>query len=69
MVWSKEHDIFLCHEILVTHPYQLKYGSRERGQCWEKITNALNLVEGPRFVVDQRSVRDRFIKLEKDFKR
>ena len=69
MVWSKEHDILLCREILVTHPYQFKYGSRERGQCWEKIANALNLVESPKFVVDQRSVRDRFTKLERDFKR
>ena len=34
-----------------------------------KIANTLNLVESPKFVVDQRSVRDRFTKLERDFKR
>ncbi|XP_065054609.1 uncharacterized protein LOC135683317 [Rhopilema esculentum] len=69
MVWNKEHDILLCREILVTHPYQFKHGSRKRGQCWGKIANALNLVERPKFLVDQRSVRDQFTKLERDFKR
>ena len=43
--------------------------TRERGQAWEKVASTLNLVEGLRFVVDQRGVRERYAKLERNFKR
>ena len=69
MVWSTDHDVLLCREILVTEPYRFKIGTRERGQAWDKVANALNSVEGLRFVVDQRGVRERYSKLERNFKR
>ena len=59
----------LCREVLVTQPFQFKHGTRDRGQCWDKIASNLNLIEVPRFLVDQRGVRDRYTKLIKDFKR
>ena len=42
--------------------------SCERGQCWDKTASSLSHVEKPRFIVDQRSVRDHFMKLEKSHK-
>ena len=69
MIWTNQHDILLCREILLEEPYKFKHGSRERGQCWDKIANSLSHVEKPRFIVDQRSVRDHFMKLEKSHKR
>eukprot|EP00795_Rhopilema_esculentum_P005626 gene5626-biopygen7468 len=69
MTWTKQHDVLLCREVLVVQPFQFRHGTHDRGQCWERIANNLNLVEHPHFIVDQRSVRDRFTKLEKDFKR
>ena len=69
MTWSKGHDIALCREVLVIQPFQFKHGTRDRGQCWDKISKNLNSSERPRFMVDQRAVRDRFCKLQKDFKR
>ena len=69
MVWSSEHDVLLCREILVTEPYKFKVGTRERGQAWDKVARELNTIEGVRFVVDQRAVRERYTKIERNFKR
>ena len=69
MTWTKDHDILLCREILAEEPYQYKIGSRERGRCWDKIAESLNAIERPKFSVDQRAVRDRFLKLERGFKK
>eukprot|EP00795_Rhopilema_esculentum_P002222 gene2222-biopygen11283 len=69
MTWTKQHDVLLCREVLVVQPFTFRNGTHDRGQCWERIANNLNLVEHPHFIVDQRSVRDRFTKLEKDFNR
>ena len=69
MIRTNQHDILLCHEILVEKPYRFKHGSRECGQCWDKIANSLSHVKKPRFIVDQRSVRDHFLKLERLHKR
>ena len=68
LVWSTNHDMLLCREILVVEPYRFKVGTRERGQAWDKVSCALNLVEGLRFVVDQRDVRERYAKLERNSK-
>eukprot|EP00794_Sanderia_malayensis_P002776 gene2776-3212_t len=67
--WSFEHDVMLCWEILVVEPFGAKRGSRERGQAWEKIANNLNSMEHPKFIVDQRAVRDHFLKMERAHKR
>eukprot|EP00795_Rhopilema_esculentum_P003577 gene3577-biopygen31 len=69
MTWTKQHDVLICREVLVVQPFQFRHGTHDRGQCWERIAKNLNLVEHPHFIVDQRLVRDRFTKLEKDFKR
>ena len=69
MNWTFQHDVMLCREILVVEPFRFKHGSRERGQAWEKIANSLNDIERPKFNVDQRAVRDHFLKLERAYRR
>ncbi|CAB3990784.1 Hypothetical predicted protein [Paramuricea clavata] len=69
MLWTNRHDILLCREILVKEPYKFKHGSREKGHCWNTIADNLKSMGGEKFIVDQRSVRDRFSKLEKHHKR
>ncbi len=54
---------------MVEGPFKYKVGSRDRGKCWDKVANLLNAIEKPHFTVYQRAVRDRFVKLEKGFKR
>ena len=44
-----------------------KFGSRERGQAWDKIPDTLNTVQQVRFLVDQRGVRERCTKPEKAY--
>ena len=58
MVWTSQHDIQLGREILLVEPYQLKTGTREKGQAWDKIAANLNCLDGVRFFVDQRGVRE-----------
>ena len=67
MDWTNEHDILLCWEVIVNDPYEFKTGSRERGQCLDKIADILNAIQNPWFKVDQRSIRDRLKELLKAF--
>ena len=69
MICPIEHDTLLCREILVVEPYRLKLGTRECGNYWDKVASNFNKVGNPRFWVDQRAVRDRFLKLKRGFKR
>ena len=69
VVWTEQHDVLLCREILVQEPYKYKAGTRERGHTWDKIAHTLNMTVDMRFAVDQRGVRERYAKLENDFKR
>jgi len=69
MAWTPEHDVLLCREVLLEEPYKYKHGSRDRGQTWERIAQSLNDVDTLNFCVDQRAVRDRFIKIERAFQR
>ena len=69
MVWTNEHDELLCWEILVEQPYCFKLRTLEHGQCWDKIASSLNRLGSPHFWGDQRTVRDRFLKLERACKR
>ena len=68
MTWSNQHDVALCREVLVVQPFRFKHGTRDRGQSWDRIAKNLNKLGHPMFLVDQRGVRDRFYKLQKDFK-
>ena len=56
MIWSKEHE--LRDDI-----YQHIDGSRERGQCFDRIAESLNSVTTIGFKVDQRALRDKIKKL------
>ena len=69
MVWTREHDGLLAREILVAKPFSFKFGSRERGQAWDKVAEALHLVQHLRFNVDQRGVRERYDKLKKAYQK
>ena len=69
MVWTREHDVLLARELLVAKPFSFKFGSRERGQAWDKVAEALNLVQHLRFNVDQRGVRERYDKLKKAYQK
>jgi len=69
MVWKIDHDVLLIKENLVLRPFAFKFGSRERGQAWDKIAETLNTVQQVRFSVDQRGVRERYAKLEKAYKK
>ena len=55
----------LAREILMAWPFAFKFGSRERGQAWDKVAEALNSVQQLRFNDDQRGVRERYDKLKK----
>ena len=57
-VWTKEHDILLCREVLSVNPFSAKKNSNERGKLWEEISTNLNTTSGVRFFVTKRSVRD-----------
>ena len=69
MEWTTEHDILLCREILVVEPYTAKPRTFLKGQLWDKISENLNKLEEPKFVVVQRSVHDRFKLLREKFKK
>ena len=69
MTWTKKHDTMLCREMFVVQPFRYKHGTRDRGRCWEKIAESLNAIEHPKYNVDMRGVRDRFTKLEKNYRK
>lgn len=54
--------------MLLFEPWKYKRGSKERGQLWERISESLNEHESPRFTVNQKSIRDHYILLEKEQK-
>ena len=58
----------LLREMLLFEPWNYKHGSKGRGQCWDRISEALNQIGEPKFKVTQRAVQDRYSVLEKAFK-
>lgn len=54
----------LLTEVIITEPYQLKAGTKERGSAWTEIAKRL---AGCGLKMTQRSVREKFDKLMKDF--
>ena len=70
MLWTEQHDIYLLREILHLQPWSHRYGSVERGQCWDEIAAILiSLEDHPIFKVTPRSVRDRYSLLVKKYKK
>ena len=68
MRWTQNHDICLLREMVLFEPWNYKHGSKEGGQCWDRISEALNQIEEPKFKVKQRAVQDWYSVLEKAFK-
>ena len=66
MVWSNKHNEVLVQEMYLFEPWNFKRGSKQRGQVWERISESLNQYESPKFTVNQKSVRDHYIFLEKE---
>jgi len=69
MKWSGEHDVVLGREIMLFKLWKYKAGSRESGQCLDRIAESLNHLEKSSFSVSQKSARDRLKILEGDFTR
>ena len=69
MKWTKEHDVLLGKEVMLFELWKYKLGSRERGNCLDRIAESLNQLQKPFFNVSQMSIRDRLKLLERDFKR
>ena len=65
MKWAKYHGIILLRELLLFEPWNYKYGSKDRGNCWERISESLNQITDISFKVTQRSVQDHYQTLEK----
>ena len=66
MVWTNKHNEVLVQEMYLFEPWNFKRGSKQRGQVWERISDSLNQYESPKFTVNQKSVRDHYIFLEKE---
>ena len=58
MKWNDEKDDMLIREILTQKPWEIRRKSVDRGQIWDGISKILNLLDG--FMVNQRSIRDRY---------
>ncbi|PFX27278.1 hypothetical protein AWC38_SpisGene8046 [Stylophora pistillata] len=67
MVWSDQHNMLL-QEIYLSESWKYKRGSKPRGQVWERISESLSKLESTRFTVNQKSVCDHYIMLEKEQK-
>ena len=64
-VWKQRHEGYLLREVLVLEPHQFRSGSKERSAVWTTITENLKAFD---MKVSQRSVRERFEKIMKEFK-
>ena len=66
-MWSNDHDIVMCREVLIVEPYRFKIRSPERGKAWESLAETLNAMSSlsSKFKVTARSVRDRYNLLTK----
>jgi hypothetical protein len=64
-VWKKEHAKMLVREVHAIEPFKFKFGSKDRGSAWTSIADNL-VAAGLR--VTQRSVREKFEKMVKEFK-
>ena len=63
--WKAIHEELLLQEVLLLEPFQYRQGSKERGATWTKIAENLSEMG---MKASQRSVREKFEKILKDFK-
>ena len=69
MKWTSNHDSIFLLEMFLFELWNYKYGSKEPGQCWERISESLNQLTEIFFKVTQRSVQDHYQPLEKAYKK
>lgn len=55
-------------EVRASDLYETRKGSPERGKLWDEITERLNSLSHPKFIVNKRSLRDKFNLLMAKFK-
>ena len=67
-VWKEVHEKALITEVLTVEPHQFKHETKKRGAAWTAIAERLNEMN-MKFKVNQRSVRDKFEKMMKDYGR
>ena len=60
MVWTEDHDVLLCREVIAAEPFEAKKGTVQRSTKWAQVASSLSEVQRPHFKVDKRSVRDRY---------
>ena len=63
-IWKRLHEEYLVQEVLSIEPYQYKTGTKEEGAAWTLIADNL-VARGLK--VTQRSVREKFEKMLKEF--
>ena len=59
MQWKPEHDTIFLREVLASDLYSTRKGSSERGKIWSQLAEKLNEVSSCKFIVTQKSLRDR----------
>ena len=69
MKWTKDHDIIFLRELFSFEPWNHNYGSKDRGNFWERISESLSQLTDIFFKVTQRSVQDHYQALEKTYKK
>ena len=69
MKWSDAHDLFFLKELIQVQPWQHKKGTTERGEAWSKLAIVLGQCANPVFRVTLRSIRDRYMLLERRYKK
>jgi len=67
MHWTPEHEGAFVKEMLLFEPWQYKKGSPERGNVWKLIAESLSQLEELYFRVNDRSLRDKYKLLEKNY--
>ena len=64
-IWKNCHESLLLSEVVHEEPYKYNAGTKERGAAWSKIADSLNERD---MKVTQRSAREKFDKMYKEFK-
>ena len=59
MQWKPEHDAIFLRKVLASDLYSTHKGSSERGKIWSQLAEKLNEVSSCKFIVTQKSLRDR----------
>ena len=59
MQWKPEHDAIFLREVLASDLFSTRKSSSERGRIWSQLAEKLNEVSSCKFIVTQKSLRDR----------